>query len=251
MNNTDFAREGVTMEFMKIAIDGKQFYWTLRDTPFVPYEWLEEKDLKHLPMPFILFDIHPDCPLGFESKEEGDRTNIMELPESFDKISMSADMRKDLRRIERKNSDIRIVENESDALDKSGRWFLEIWKESEDEFKRRLELWKQKCYTLSAYLNGELIAVHIALQEKDTIHYFGCWWNRAYKSRSVPIFLLKKDIEKAINKKIKYYDLGVGNEAYKKKWGVIEKPTKYYAVVTAGMAKRLGIEHYIEIPDRV
>ena len=243
---TEYKQTGIKMEFVKISIDEKRFYWTLRDTPFIPYEWLEEKDLKHLPRPFILFDIHPDCPLGFESEQEDDSTNIIKLADSFFQL-LSADLRKDLRRIEKKNSDLRIVENEAGALDKSRRWFLEVWKEDEEEFKRRLELWKQRCYTLSAYLNEELIAVHIALREKDTIYYFGCWWNRTYKNRSVPIFLLKKDIERAIAKKIKYCDLGVGNEAYKKKWGVIRKPTKYYAIVTRDMAKRLGIENYTEI----
>jgi len=234
------------MEFVKIQIKGtKLFYWTWRDLPFLPYAWLDEKDLKSLPTPFFLSEIHPDCPIGFETKEKDEYTNIIELPDSFDKIKMYSDLRKDLRRVEKKNADLRLVYNEKNALDKSKKWFLELWKESKSDFKRRLQLWKQKCYTISAYFKKELIAVHIAMQKNETVYYFGCWWDRKYKNRSVPVFLLKKDIERAISKKITFYDLEVGNESYKKKWGVIEKPTKYYAVLTKEMANHLGIEKYM------
>ena len=98
--------------------------------------------------------------------------------------------------------------------------------------------------TFTAAINE---AMHIAMQEKNTVYYFGCWWNRKYKNRSVPIFLLKKDIESTISKGMKYYDLEVGDESYKKKWGVVEKPTKYYAIVTKEMAKKIEIEKYVEI----
>ncbi len=234
------------MELIKIPIKGtKLFYWTWRDLPFLPYAWLDENDLKNLPKPFFLTEIHPDCPIGFETKEKSEHTNIIELPDSFDKIKMDNDLRKDLRRIEKKNGDLKIVLNEKNALKKSKKWFLELWHENKTDFKRRLELWKQKCYTLSAYLGKELIAVHIAMQGKDTVYYFGCWWNRKYRNRSVPTFLLKKDIERAMSKKMKYYDLEVGDELYKKQWGVIEKPTKYYAILTKNLAEKLGIKNYI------
>lgn len=235
------------MEFVKIFVKKNLFYWTCRDLPFLPYAWLEEKDLKDLPTPFFLPEIHPDCPIGFETKEKDEYTNIIELSDSFDKIKMDNDLRKDLRRVEKKNADLKLVYNEKNALDKSKKWFLELWKESKSDFKRRLQLWKQKCYTISTYLKRELIAVHIAMQEKDTVYYFGCWWNRKYKNRAVPTFLLKKDIERAITGGIKNYDFEVGDEPYKKKWGVIEKPTKYYAILTKEMAEHLGIKKYVEI----
>ncbi|MBI2543226.1 MAG: GNAT family N-acetyltransferase [Candidatus Aenigmarchaeota archaeon] len=236
------------MEFIKVKIEGtKLFYWTWRDLPFLPYAWLTKEDLKKLPKPFFLPEIHPDCTVGFKTDNKDEYTNIIELPDSFDKIKMDNDLRKDLRRVEKKNADVKIVLNEEGALDKSNKWFLSLWKESKKDFARRLELWKQKCYTLSAYLEGELIAVHIAMQEKNSIYYFGCWWNRKYKNTSIPIFLLKKDIERAIDNKMKYYDLEIGDELYKKKWGVIEKPTKYYAVLTKEIAEILGIEKYVKI----
>jgi len=236
------------MEFIKVPIKGaKWFYWTWRDIWFFPYSCLEKEDLKNLPKPFLLTEIHPDCPIGFETKEKESYTNIIRLPKSFDEIKMDNSLRKDLRRVEKKNVDLKITYNENDALDKSKKWFLKLWSEDKKDFKRRLDLWKQKCYTISAYLKAELIAVHIAMQEKDAVYYFGCWWNRKYKNRSVPIFLLKKDIEGAISKGVKYYDLEVGDEPYKKKWGVIEKPTKYYAVLTKKMADHLRIEKYVNL----
>ena len=236
------------MEFVK-TIEKDKYYWTWRDLPFLPYAWLDKKDLKNLPKPFFLTDIHPDCPIGFKTKEKDKYTNIIELPDSFEKIKIDNDLRKDLKRVEKKNPDLRIVLNEKDALDKSKKWFLELWKESKKDFDRRLHLWKKRCYTLSAYLKEELIAVHIAMQEKDCVYYFGCWWNRKYKNRSVPTFLLKKDIEDAIKRGMKYYDFEIGDESYKKKWGVIEKPTKYYAILNKELADYLGVDEYIEFRD--
>lgn len=236
------------MEFVKVPIKGtKLFYWTWKDFPFLPYAWLDKKDLKNLPTPFFLPEIYPDCPVGFETKEKDEYTNIIELPDNFEKIKMDNSLRKDLRRVEKKNADLKIVLNENNALDRSKKWFLELWKEGEKDFQHRMKIWKKRCYTLSAYLGKELIAVHIAMQEKDTAYYFGCWWNRKYKTKSVPTFLLKKDIERAIREGIRYYDLEVGDETYKKKWGVTEKPTKYYAILTKEMAEHLKIERYEEI----
>ena len=237
------------MEFEKVKINKKFFYWTWKDLPYLPYAWLDKKDLKNLPTPFILTEIHPDCPVGFETQEKDEFTNIIKLPDSFDKLKLNNDLRKDLKRVEKKNADIKIFYNEKDALDKSKKWFLEFLKENRKDFQRRLELWKEKCYTLSAYLGEELIAVHIAMKEKDTIFYLGCWWNRKYKSLSTPTFLLKKDIERAIKDKIKFYDLEIGDQLYKKKWGVIEKPTKYYAVLTKELADYIGMEKYVKMEE--
>ncbi len=235
------------MEFEKVKINKKLFYYTWKDLPFLPYAWLEEKELKTLPTPFLLTEIHPDCPIGFESKKNDEFTNIIELADSFEKLKLNNDLRKDLKRVEKKNADVKIVYNEKDALDKSKKWFLELWKEDKKDFQRRLKLWKEKCYTISAYIGKELIAVHIAMKEKDTVFYFGCWWNRKYSPLSTPTFLLKKDIEKAIENGIKYYDLEIGDQPYKKKWGVIEKPSKYYAILTKELADYLGIEKYVKI----
>jgi hypothetical protein len=237
------------MKFIKVTNSNKSFYWTWEDLDYLPYSWLDKKDLKTLPTPFLIISIHPDCPIGFESEEKDELTNIIPLPDNFDKLNLDNDLRKDLKRVEKKNENIRLVYNEKEALDKSKKWFLELWNEEEEEFKRRLELWKEKCYTISAYLGDELIAVHIAMKKEDTIFYFGCWWNREYKSLSIPTFLLKKDIEKAIEEKMKYYDLGIGDEPYKKKWGVIEKPTKYYAVMTKEFADYMEVKKYVEMKE--
>lgn len=236
------------MEFVKVNVENtKLFYWTWRDLPFLPYAWLDKKDLKTLPTPFFLSEIHPDCPVGFESEEQDEFTNIIELPDSFDKLKLDKDLRKDLKRVENKNVDTKLVYNEKNALEKSKKWFLELWKEDKEDLSRRIKIWKEKCYTISAYLGKELIAVHIAMKEKDTIFYLGCWWNRKYKSLSTPTFLLKKDIEDAIKNKMKYYDLEIGDQSYKKKWGVIEKPTKYYAILTKPLADYFEVKKYIKM----
>ena len=234
------------INFEKIKVKGG-FYWAWKDSDYLPYGWLEEKDLEDLPTPFFVRSLHPDSPVGFKTEENDELTNIIELPDSFDKLKIDNDLRKDLKRVEKKNEEIKLVYNEKDALDKSKEWFLKQWKENKKEFARRLELWKEKCYTISAYLGDELIAVHIAMKEKKAIFYFGCWWNRDYKSLSTPTFLLKKDIEKAIEDGMEYYDLGIGDEPYKKKWGVVEKQTKTYAVLTKKLAEEFDVKNYIDI----
>src|SRR3990167_5809610 len=106
------------MEFVKVKV-GKEYYYTWRDLPFLPYSWLDKKDLKDLPKPFFLSDIHPDCLIGFKTKEKDSYTNIIKLEDSFEKIKIDKDLRKDLKRIEKKNSDLKIVLNEKGALEKS------------------------------------------------------------------------------------------------------------------------------------
>ena len=233
------------MEYVKIFvyIKGKRtFYWTWKDNDYFPYAWLDKKNLKDLPKPFYLIGIHPDCPIGKETPRKDEFTNILELPDSFDKLKLDNDLRKDLKRIEKKNEDVKIIFNEKDALEKAKKWVQEFWKEGKRDFNRRMQLWKEKCYTLSAYVGEELIAVHIGMPLDGEIYYCGCWWNREQKNRSIPTFLLKKDIERAIKEKIKIYNMGIGDEPYKKKWGVIEKSTKYYTVLPPELEKELEID---------
>ncbi len=237
------------MEFEKVFIGNGVFFWTWRNLPFMPYGWLGKKDLETLPKPFFLEEIDPKCKIGFESEGEEATTNIIKLPRHFEQLNLKPDLKKDLRRVEKKNTDTSIVFNEENALEKSKHWFLKLWGEEKGDFERRLSLWKERAYTLSLYCGGELLGVHIAMEEKDIVYYLGCWWNRKHKNRSVPTYLLKKDIERAIQGGKKYYDLEIGDERYKKKWGVIEKQTKYYAVMTKSMAKMLGIKKFIEMKN--
>lgn len=233
------------MEFEKIVLEPGVFYWTWRDVDFMPYAWLEESDLKKLPLPFYLQDIHPDSPVGFECEGDESKTNEILLPRSFEELRLDADLRKDLRRVEKKNSSTRIVANEKNALEKASKWFLEQWEEGPDDFKRRMLVWKG-AFTLSAYSGEKLLGVHISLPAQNGMHYLGCWWDRSCKSFSVPTLLLKKDIERAIAQKLSFYDLGIGSEAYKKQWGVLERQTKYYAAMRKPLAQKLGIKRFVD-----
>ncbi|HZX19938.1 MAG TPA: GNAT family N-acetyltransferase [archaeon] len=234
------------MEFFKVTGHGFE-YWVWLDEDYLPYIRPTEKDIKDAPKPLLLRDIPPEWPIGFETTDPDSFTNVIPLKNSFDELKIDSDLKKDLKRVEKKNENTKIILNEPNALEKSKEWFLEQWKENAADFKQRTDLWKKNAYTLSAYSGNTLLAVHIAIAEKDSVYYLGCWWDRNYKNLSVPTFLLKKDIENAIEKKLKFYDLGVGTEPYKKKWGVISKPAKYYAVLTKEIAKKLEIEKFVEI----
>jgi hypothetical protein len=237
------------MEFSKIRVTKNFSYSTWKDFPFYPYAWLNKEDLKTLPKPFVLIEIDPKCPIGIEMTEKDKVTNIIELKDNFEKLEIDNDLKKDLKRVEKKNEDLILKYNEKDALDDSKQWFLDLWHEGKRDFQRRLMIWKEECQTISAYKGNELIAVHINMKKGDTIYYEGCWWNREYKNLSTPTYLLKIDIENAIANGMKYYDLGIGDESYKKKWGVIEKPTKYYAILTKEQADILDIKDYVEMKE--
>ena len=236
----------IALEFEKILIEPGIFYWTWRDLDFLPYAWLEERDLKKLPLPFYLYDIHPDSPIGFPCEGEESKTNEINLPRSFEDLRLTADLRKDLRRVEKKNSSTRTVPNEENALEKAGKWFLELWEEESADFKRRMLLWKD-AFTLSAYSEEKLQGVHISLPAQNGLHYLGCWWDRSNKNLSIPTFLLKKDVERAISLNLSFYDLGIGNEPYKKQWGVFERQTKYYAAMQKPLAQQLGLKRFVDI----
>lgn len=235
------------MEFEKTALETGESYWTWRDVDFLPYAWLAEDELGALPRPIYIEDIHPDCHVGFPSESEEGKTNEILLPNSFDELRLDPGLRKDLRRVEKKNASTHIAANEEHALKKASPWFLEQWGEEPEDFKRRMHCWKN-AQTLSAYAGERLLGVHITLPAKDGAYYLGCWWDSSFKSLSVPTFLLKKDIEHSIARNLAFYDLGVGSEPYKKKWGIRERQTRYYAALPSTLAKKIGVKHFIEIP---
>ncbi|MFH1239588.1 MAG: GNAT family N-acetyltransferase [Candidatus Diapherotrites archaeon] len=235
------------MELEKITHPDGLYYWRWINTDYLPYGWLEESELKDLPVPFLMLYIHPDCKVGVVTELKDEITNIIPLTTSFAELKIDPDLRKDLRRIEHKNENTKIIFNEENAFEKSQKWFLDQWKEEEADFERRKMIWRKVAYTLSAYQGDQLLGVHIAMEEGDTVYYLGCWWDRTFKNLSVPTFLLKRDIEKAIDEGKKFYDLGIGDEPYKKQWMVIEKPTKYYAVVPKKLAEKFELKKYREV----
>ena len=234
------------MDFQKVVLPSGAFYWTWRDVDFFPYAWLEEKNLESLPSPFYLPDVHPDCPVGFRCEGEESKTNEIILPGSFEQLSLHKDLFKDLRRIEKKNAETRLVRNEKGVLQKASPWFLEQFDEELGDFKRRMHVWRHAS-TLSAYAGDELLAVHITLSANNIVYYLGCWWNREYKTAAPPTFLLKRDIEQAIGSKVNIYDLGIGGEPYKKQWGVVRRQTKYYAKMSKQLAAELMLKQYAQI----
>lgn len=234
------------MEFEKIHV-GRDYYWAWRDIDFLPYGWLDERELETLPLPIYAQDLHPDCPVGVPCGGEETKTNEIRLPATFGQLNLDPDLRTDLRRVERKNAGVQVVEGEKGALEKASPWFLQFWGEKPDDFRRRMELWKGAS-TLSAYEGEELLGVHIAFHSGNSVYYLGCWWDRNHKNRSIPTFLLSRDIERAISLSKSGYDLGIGSEPYKKQWGVTERQVKYYARMPARLAEKLGISEFDQMP---
>jgi hypothetical protein len=198
-----------------------------------------------LPVPFYAYGLETDSEVGFFTADPDEFTNMIPLPDYFDELEIDADFRKDLRRVEKKNAEVRLVPGSKDDLVYASKWFLELCPdECEDDFRIRLEDWRKNCRFVSAYLDDELIAVHIAWDIGDTVYYCGCWWNRRYRNMSPAVYLLKKDIEQAIADGKRFYDLGIGDERYKKEWHPASEPSKYYAKMDAETAKKLKIDKF-------
>lgn len=242
----------IPLEFMKVRIGLKGYYWTHKYTWLFPYVWLNEEDVPKLPAPFAVFGIHYDCPVGRPGPDDEAITNIIVLPEKREELVLKPDLRKDLKRIGKLNQDVTFRENNYEDLECASAWFVAQFKESKRDLGTRLLIYKREARWTAAFAGDELIAVHIMMDDDDgtAVHYLGCWWNREHRHRCAPTFLLHQDILRAIDKARKFYDLGIGDEPYKKKWPVIEKMTKYYARVDEGTMRALGFEpHEVELVD--
>jgi hypothetical protein len=223
-------------------------YWTLRGQFAEPELRLTKEEAAKVPVPFYVYDLEPDSEVGVFTEDIDEFTNVIPLPDSFDELDIDQDFRKDLRRVEKKNAELRLAQGTKDELVYASKWFLELCPdETEDDFRIRVEDWGRNCRLVSAFLGDELIAVHIAWDKDDTVHYCGCWWNRAYRNMSPAVFLLKKDIEKAIADGKKFYDLGIGDEKYKQEWRPKHTPTKYYAKMSKEVAEELEIPKFDEV----
>ncbi len=236
--------KNIPLEFMKVRGNAKCAYWTHKYMWYYPYIWLNEEDIPRLPVPFVAFDIHYDCPLGRPGHDSEAITNIIALPEKREGLLLKPDLRKDLKRIARLNQDLIFRENRYEDLERASAWFVARFKESHRMLKRRLEIYGKDARWTAAFAGDDLIAVHIAMDDDDrkTTYYLGCWWNREHKHRCVPTFLLHQDILKAIDFGRRFYDLGIGDEPYKKKWPVVEKMSKCYAWVDADTIRALGLK---------
>jgi hypothetical protein len=243
----DLAYKVISMRRFEI-VNSTLDYWTLSDSWFFPCTRLTAKETLSLPTPFFVYGLPPDNKIGSFTKDLDEFTNKIPLKGSFDELDIDNDLRKDLKRIEKKNLNCRLIFNKKDDLDTASRWFLNLWDdETPEHFARRKELYLKNCNFISLYNGDELIAFHISWDYKDLIFYCGCWWNRAYKNQCPATFLLKKDIERAISLGKRFYDLGLGDEAYKKRWHPISVPTKYYAKMDKETAAVIHVEVFDEV----
>lgn len=228
-------------EFRRVRLDRTHGYWGFRDDWFVPYVWLDERDIPRLPLPFVTFSLHYDCPVGRILDDPEMRTNIIPLPESPEALALSSDLRKDIRRIARINADLTFRDNIPGDLEAASGWFAEQFRESKRDLGRRLSLYLAQARWTAALIAGKPVAVHISFEDAGTAYYLGCWWDRSHRQRSIPTFLLHRDILAAIARGKRFYDLGIGDEPYKKKWPVVEKRSKYLARVDEETRKALDL----------
>src|SRR3989338_3969768 len=128
-------------EFRRVRLDRTHGYWGFKDDWFVPYVWLEERDIPRLPLPFATFSLHYDSPVGRVSADPEMLTNIIPLPDAPGALALQSDLRKDLRRVTRLNSDLTFRENVPEDLEAACTWFAEQFHECKRDLGRRLSLY--------------------------------------------------------------------------------------------------------------
>lgn len=83
-----------------------------------------------------------------------------------------------------------------------------------------ISLIDSKCLHYSAIqIEKKIIATHFGAKNEDIFYYLMPAYDDRYKKYSPGRILGMKLIEYCIEEKIKYFDLGIGDESYKSKWG--------------------------------
>ena len=233
--------KSMPLRFRKVRLTRDVSYWTHRDVWYLPYIWLEERDVGQLPLPFVSFSVHCDSPVGTVCDDEDAKTNIIALPPRQEELALDSDLRKDLKRIAKLNADVTFREGRPGDLEAASAWFVAQFKESKRDMRQRMDLYLKEARWTAAFVGEELLGVHLTMEDGEQVYYLGCWWNREHKRRCIPTFLLHRDILDTISRGKRSYDLGIGDESYKKQWPIIERQSKLIAVVDEKTRQALGL----------
>jgi len=83
-------------------------------------------------------------------------------------------------------------------------------------YERLAEKIKSNMYINTLYIDGEIVAMHLGFQDKDTIYYYIPVYDERFSNDAVGMILLKHLID--VNGKEKTFDFLKGNEDYKFYW---------------------------------
>ena len=124
---------------------------------------------------------------------------------------------------------------------------INLFNEKDLNFYKNFENYKNKKYTThvtAIKLNGEFIAMHWGIFAKNYYYYLlPSMKEGRFKRFSPGKLLLSILVRWAISKKIDFFDFGLGEESYKKKWS--NKKENIYSYIRLNKLK--GIFYYITI----
>jgi hypothetical protein len=227
-------------------------------TWLLPRVRLRKKDLKDAPTNVWIVDIDLKSRLG-KINDRNRKEFVIDLPEKFEEYlqMISSKRRKKFKYIMRKNSDLKIVEDNFEDLKAAWQWYVKRLavlnrtqndeEATEEELKLRWEIFHSKnSHTLSFYHNGQLVGVNISLwgdSRPKTIYdlAFLRRENEVLNKRALGFYAILKNIEIAMAKEYKVYNLLTGDCGYKTEFATRMSPLKQYIRCTEEFARAYNI----------
>jgi len=221
----------------------------------LPRVKLGKKDMEGAPQILWIVDIDLESELGKISANPR-MESIADLPKSFQDYLgiLPSGRRKKFSYIMRKNSDIKVVEDNFEDLKSAWEWHVKkinaLNKEQEcapasmEELGLRREMYNSNsAHTLSFYLEGELIGVNVSLWDSDTVYDLAFMRREGnlLDKRGLGFYAILKNIELSIAKGMKVYDLLADEFGYKKEFATRMAPLKQYIRCTKEFAKAYSI----------
>jgi len=98
-------------------------------------------------------------------------------------------------------------------------------------------------------IDNEIIASHLGFYDADRYYYYMPTFKEKYSKYSPGRILLKNLISNSISKKHKFFDLTIGEESYKEKWGA--NKMQIYQFIEASSLKGILLKIYFVLINKI
>lgn len=208
----------------------------------IPYTFPQEADLLPQDVPIWIPDIHPSSPYGVTIPGT-EKSYVIDLPNSFERYveNLPYRHRKSIRQVLRRNADLEVSTGSLEDIRSLWDYYVQRidslnaedgWDPySEQELSARKQFYESTRMDIIAFRRaGELVAVNISLYEKDAVYDLACFTKPGpdLRRRSIGVFAVLMNIERAIGKGIGVYDLLTGSSGYKEQFGPRTVDLKHY-----------------------
>ena len=231
-------------------------FWTHPLWWLLPQIVISEEEINNAPKPLWISEIDPACEYG-KVMNAAEGKYLIDLPNNFGDYLQQRDYkyRKTFRYILRKNSDLTVTiggQNDIDSLWDNYCSKLQSLNDKQDcmpynenEIKYRRELFQgPNIEVLTVSHDNHVIACNVSSWRDGSVYDLAFLGdsNGAYQNRSLGIFLILKNIERAIEKGVATYDLLTKNYGYKHTLGAREVKCKHYIACSRDFAREYAID---------